>query len=75
MELPMFILPEIKNEKHSSCPLCGSDEFDFQPLGTDGHFVTQVCPVCGLVCRVVVGPESPSMESLKSEWAAVFTHD
>ena len=75
MELPMFTMPEIKHPPHSRCPLCGSDDFDFQSLSADGHFVTQVCSACGLVCRVVVGPESPSLETLKSEWAAVFTRD
>ncbi len=59
----------------SDCPLCGSDQFQLRRMGTEGSFVTQVCPVCGLMCQVVVGPESPSLEALNLEWAAVFTHD
>ncbi|MBI3243349.1 MAG: hypothetical protein HYZ49_13755 [Chloroflexi bacterium] len=57
------------------CPLCGSDQFTLQTTSGDGSFLTQVCPVCGLLCKVVVGPGSPTLETLNSEWAAVFAHD
>ena len=58
-----------------NCPLCGSDQFQLRRMGAEGSFVTQICPVCGLMCQVVVGPESPTLEALNSEWAAVFAHD
>lgn len=57
------------------CPLCGSEQFDVQPPAADGSFVTQICAACGLTCRVVIGPESPSLGTLSAEWAAVFAHD
>jgi transcription elongation factor Elf1 len=57
------------------CPVCGSEHFEMQTFGTDGRFVTQTCSVCGLSCRVVVGPESPTSEARISEWAALFPHD
>lgn len=75
MELSDFGLPEMKNDDHTQCPMCGSEHFYAQSLKTGGHFVTRVCSECGLVCRVVVGPESPSMEVLNSEWAALFARD
>lgn len=64
-----------KNELYHHCPVCESDQFDLQTLGTDGRFISQVCSVCGLICRVVLGPESLPMEARMSEWASVFVHD
>jgi len=75
MRLSDFASPEIQNDPHPNCPMCGSDHFQAQSLSADGHFVTRVCSECGLICRVVVGPESPSMEALNSEWAASFARD
>ena len=63
------------SELSSQCPLCGSDQFSLQLPGGEGSFVTGVCPVCGLMCKVVVGPGSPTLEALNLEWAAVFAHD
>jgi len=59
----------------SCCPLCGSDQFDTQTPMASEDFVTQTCTVCGLICRVVIGPGSPSLTTLGQEWAAVFAHD
>ena len=67
--------PDVKRGTLGYCPLCGSDQFQLRRMGAEGSFVTQICPVCGLMCQVVVGPESPTLEALNSEWAAVFAHD
>jgi transcription elongation factor Elf1 len=75
MELSDFAAPEMKNDADVQCPVCGSEHFQAQALDSDGRFVTRICSECGLVCRVVVGPESPSMEVLNSEWVALFARD
>ncbi len=67
--------PDLNHGPSSQCPLCSSDQFTLQLSDSDSSFVTQVCPVCGLMCKVVVGPGSPTLEALNSEWAAVFAHD
>jgi len=70
-----FRNPDSKSGLLYHCPVCESDQFDMQTLGADSCFVNQTCPVCGLSCRVVVGPESLTVEARISEWAAVFVQD
>jgi hypothetical protein len=57
------------------CPLCGSDQFGVHTSASGEDFVTQTCAECGLICRVVIGPGSPSLTTLGQEWAAAFAHD
>ena len=69
------VLPPDRNDRRDHCPLCGSDQFDLHTCGAAGCFVTQTCAVCGLSCRVVLGPESLPAAARLSEWAAVFAND
>jgi transcription elongation factor Elf1 len=75
MSLPPLSTSDHKVDSHAHCPLCGSGEFDLRTCGGDERFVSQTCSVCGLSCRVVLGPESLPAEARISEWAAVFAHD
>jgi hypothetical protein len=75
MNAPSLFASAREAESPKHCPLCGSDQFDLRTNGGDERFVNQTCPVCGLSCRVVLGPESLPAEARLSEWAAVFAHD
>ena len=75
MNLPSFHSPDLPTDLGNQCPLCGSDQFDAKTSEAESCFVTQTCSVCGLTCRVVVGPESLPVEARMSEWASVFVHD
>lgn len=66
---------DLPAEAGGHCPLCGSDQFDLRTNAGDERFVSQTCPVCGLSCRVVLGPESLPAAARVSEWASVFAHD
>ena len=75
MNMPSLCASGLKADPLNRCPLCGSDQFDLRTNGVDERFVNQTCPVCGLSCCVVLGPESLPAEVRVSEWAAVFAHD
>ena len=75
MNMPSLFGSGLKADPLNRCPLCGSDQFDLRTNGVDERFVNQTCPVCGLSCCVVLGPESLPAEVRVSEWAAVFAHD
>jgi hypothetical protein len=75
MNMPSLFASGLKADPLNHCPLCGSDQFDLRTNGVDERFVYQTCPVCGLSCCVVLGPESLPAEARVSEWAAVFAHD
>jgi hypothetical protein len=75
MTMLSLFASDLKVGSGSHCPLCGSDQFDLRTNESDEHFVSQTCPVCGLSCCVVLGPESLPAAARVSEWAAVFTHD
>jgi transcription elongation factor Elf1 len=73
--MPSLLASDPKDDSHNQCPVCGSAEFDLQSRGGDSRFVSQSCPVCGLTCRVVLGPESRPVQVQVAEWAAVFVRD
>jgi transcription elongation factor Elf1 len=75
MPMPPLFAPDLNSDSLNHCPLCGSDQFDLQTNHGNESFVSQTCAVCGLSCRVVVGPESLPAEARVSDWAAVFAHD
>ncbi len=65
----------VDNVPSDACPVCGGKGFYPYAIRDMSGDVRLTCPDCGLICQVLIGPESPSWGARILHWEANFPRD